>query len=367
MSSSFKRRLMKPLCVHTRQPLGGNSPSPGVVSAHRAAVLRRRQSPWRRRATRWKKSSVTAQFRSEKLQEVPIAITALSADAMNARNMTTLARRRERRAERHHVREHRGIRQDQRGIHSGHRPRRLQPRSRGARSRHLYRRRLFSPPRWGSVFDLFDLDRVEIFTRTAGYFVRQELHRRCRPHDLEKSPTAPARATSMRPWATTAAAIFRAAYDMSLIPDRLVFLLRVSVMSKNRRGFCRSTRVRLRQFRRPAAGSGATVDSRGYTVNTNAPQYLGVSPGDRQRRKRQLHDGHRGRRRRSRGPGRSFRLLISDKMGKQFQRIRRRWTTPKRAPEVAPRCRSNHLAQPDQLQHWVHVADLRALPMISAS
>src|SRR5260221_3967670 len=88
MSSSFKRRLMKS-CASARGSRWSALAVAGVLSAI-APPSFAADKPVAAPSDSLEEIVVTAQFRQEKLQEVPIAITALSADAMNARNMTTL-------------------------------------------------------------------------------------------------------------------------------------------------------------------------------------------------------------------------------------------------------------------------------------
>ena len=310
MSSSFKRRLMKP-CASTHGSRWAALAVAGVVSAI-APPSFAADKPVAAPSDSLEEIVVTAQFRSEKLQEVPIAITALSADAMNARNMTTLldvanvapnVTMFENTAAfgKTNAAFIRGIGQGDFNLAAG------EP------GVGIYIDDVYFATTLGSVFDLFDLDRVEILRGPQGtLFGKNSIGGAVRM--ISKKPDGAGEGYIDATLGNYSRRDFRAAYDMSLIPDRL--FLRVSVMSKNRRGFVDRLAYACVNPQ-PAAGSGATVDSRGYTVNTNAPQYLGVSPGTVSAANGNCTTGTEGGED-VHGARAQFRLLISDKMENNF-------------------------------------------------
>ena len=88
MSSSFKRRLMKS-CASAHGSRWAALAVAGVLTAI-APPSFAADKPVTAPSDSLEEIVVTAQFRSEKLQNVPIAITALSSESMDSRNMTNL-------------------------------------------------------------------------------------------------------------------------------------------------------------------------------------------------------------------------------------------------------------------------------------
>src|SRR5712664_4162371 len=88
MSSSFKRRLMKS-CASAHGTHRAALAVAGLLCAI-APPSFAVDKPLTAPSDSLEEIVVTAQFRSEKLQNVPIAITALSSESMDSRNMTNL-------------------------------------------------------------------------------------------------------------------------------------------------------------------------------------------------------------------------------------------------------------------------------------
>src|ERR1700680_4845440 len=88
MSSSFKRKLMKS-CASAHGSRWAALAVAGVLSAI-APPSFAADKPVAAPSDSLEEIVVTAQFRQEKLQNVPIAITALSSESMDSRNMTNL-------------------------------------------------------------------------------------------------------------------------------------------------------------------------------------------------------------------------------------------------------------------------------------
>jgi iron complex outermembrane recepter protein len=212
---------------------------------------------------------VTAQFRQEKLQNVPIAITALSSDAMDQRNMTNLldvanvapnvtmfgASAAFGKTNAAFIR---GIGQGDFNLAAG------EP------GVGIYIDDVYFSTTLGSAFDLFDLDRVEILRGPQGtLFGKNSIGGAV--NMVSKKPVGDGSGFLDVTLGDYSRRDFKAGYDMTIVPDSL--FLRVSVMEQYRTGYV--TRVSYGCVNpQPAAGTGAVTDSRGYAVNTNAPDYL---------------------------------------------------------------------------------------------
>jgi iron complex outermembrane receptor protein len=212
---------------------------------------------------------VTAQFRQEKLQNVPIAITALSSESMDSRNMTNLldvanvapnVTMFENSAAfgKTNAAFIRGIGQGDFNLAAG------EP------GVGIYIDDVYFSTTLGSAFDLFDLDRVEILRGPQGTLQGKNAIGGA-INMISKKPVGDGSGFVDVTLGDYSRRDFRAAYDMAIVPDSL--FLRVSVMEQYRSGYV--TRLSYGCVNpQPAAGSAATVDSRGYTVNPSAPQYL---------------------------------------------------------------------------------------------
>jgi iron complex outermembrane receptor protein len=211
---------------------------------------------------------VTAEFRKERLQETPIAITAVNAEAMEQRNMTNLidvanvapnVTMFENSAAygKTNAAFIRGIGQGDFNLAAG------EP------GVGIYIDDVYFATTLGSAFDLYDLESVEILRGPQGTLEGKnsiggaiEMH--------SKKPTG-----SDSGYVDVTAGDFsrrdlKAAYDMKITDD--VFM-RVSAFEQYRAGYVTRANYACATGQ-PAAGSGATTDSRGYTINTNAPNYL---------------------------------------------------------------------------------------------
>ena len=273
MNSSFKRRFFLKPGASARGNCWTVLAAAGVLSAV-AVPSYGAAAPGATPSDSLEEIVVTAQFRQEKLQNVPIAITALSSDAMAARNMTSIldvanvapnVTMFENTAAfgKTNAAFIRGIGQGDFNLAAG------EP------GVGIYIDDVYFATTLGSVFDLFDLDRVEILRGPQGtLFGKNSIGGAVRM--ISKRPTGSGEGYVDVTLGDYSRRDIRAAYDMSLIPDKL--FLRVSVMSKNRTGFVDRLAYNCVNPQ-PAAGQGTVTDSRGYTVNTNAPQYLGVSSG----------------------------------------------------------------------------------------
>jgi iron complex outermembrane recepter protein len=212
---------------------------------------------------------VTAQFRRENLQIVPIAITAVTGQTMDDRNMTTLT-------------DVANIAPNVtmfvnsaafgktnaafiRGIGQG--DFNLAGAEAGVG---IYLDDVDYATTLGSAFDLFDLASVDIERGPQGTLQGKNsiggaiiLH--------SKQPTGDGTGYVEATLGDYSRRDFKAAYDMSVIPGSL--FLRVSAFEEYRNGYV--TRLSYACVNpQPPAGSTATVDSRGYTVNPLAPDYL---------------------------------------------------------------------------------------------
>jgi iron complex outermembrane receptor protein len=212
---------------------------------------------------------VTAQFRKENLQIVPIAITAVTAQTMDERNMTTLT-------------DVANIAPNVtmfvnsaafgktnaafiRGIGQG--DFNLAGAEAGVG---IYLDDVDYATTLGSAFDLFDLASVDIERGPQGTLQGKNsiggaiiLH--------SKQPTGDGTGYVEATLGDYSRRDFKAAYDMSVIPDTL--FLRVSAFEEYRNGYV--TRLSYACANpQPAAGQGTVTNAQGFTVNTNAPDYL---------------------------------------------------------------------------------------------
>ncbi len=217
---------------------------------------------------------VTAQFRNEKLQDVPIAITAVTAAGMEDRNMTNLidiaqvapnvtmfeASAAYGKTNAAFIR---GIGQGDFNLAAG------EP------GVGIYIDDVYFATTLGSAFDLFDLDSVDIERGPQGTLQgKNAIGGAIVMHS--KKPTGDDTGFVDVTLGDFSRRDFRAAYDMSIIPDSL--FLRVSVFEEYRNGYV--DRVSYTCVNpQPKAGSAAVTNAQGYTVNPLAPNYLnGAAP-----------------------------------------------------------------------------------------
>jgi iron complex outermembrane receptor protein len=219
---------------------------------------------------------VTAEFRQENLQTVPIAITAVTAQTMDERNMTTLI--------------------DVAAVAPNVTmfvPAAPFGKTNGAFIRGIgeadfnlaasepgvgiYIDDVFFATTLGSAFDLYDLQSIDIERGPQGTLQGENtiggailMH--------SKQPTGDGSGFVDATLGDFSRRDFKAAYDMSIVPDSL--FLRVSAFEEYRNGYV--TRLSYNCVHpQPAAGLGTVADSRGYVVNTDAPEYIpgaGSSP-----------------------------------------------------------------------------------------
>lgn len=216
---------------------------------------------------------VTAEFRSEKLQEVPIAITAVNAEMMQQRNMTNLidvanvapnVTMFENSAAygKTNAAFIRGIGQADFNLAAG------EP------GVGIYIDDVYFATTLGSAFDLYDLDSVEILRGPQGTLQgKNSIGGAINMHS--KKPTGDGSGFVDVTLGDFGRRDMKAAYDMT-VADNLY--LRVSAFSQYRDGYVTRANYAC-ATNQPAAGSGATVDSNGYTINANAPSYVGASGG----------------------------------------------------------------------------------------
>jgi iron complex outermembrane receptor protein len=213
---------------------------------------------------------VTAEFRRENLQTVPIAITAVTAETMDERNMTNLV-------------DVATVAPNVtmfvntaafgktnaafiRGIGEG--DFNLAASEPGVG---IYIDDVYFATTLGSQFDLYDLESIDIERGPQGTLQGENtiggailIH--------SKQPTGDGSGFVDVTLGDFSRRDFKAAYDMSIVPDTL--FLRVSAFEEYRNGYV--TRLSYNCANpQPAAGQGTVLDSRGYTVNTDAPQYIG--------------------------------------------------------------------------------------------
>jgi iron complex outermembrane recepter protein len=211
---------------------------------------------------------VTAEFRKEKLQETPIAITAVNAEAMEQRNMTNLidvanvapnVTMFENSAAygKTNAAFIRGIGQGDFNLAAG------EP------GVGIYIDDVYFSTTLGSAFDLYDLDSVEILRGPQGTLQgKNSIGGAINMHS--KKPTGSDDGYVDVTLGNFGRRDMKAAYDMKLTDDIFV---RVSAFEQYRNGYVTRANYACATGQ-PAAGSGVTTDSRGYTINTNAPNYL---------------------------------------------------------------------------------------------
>jgi iron complex outermembrane receptor protein len=212
---------------------------------------------------------VTAQFRQENLQIVPIAITAVTGQAMDARNMTNLidiasvapnVTMFENSAAfgKTNAAFIRGIGQGDFNL-AGAEP-----------GVGIYIDDVYYATTLGSAFDLYDLDRVEILRGPQGTLEGKNSIGGA-INIYSKKPTGDGSGYVEATLGDFSRRDFKAAYDMSIVPDTL--FLRLSAFEEYRNGYV--TRVSYAcAHPQPAAGQGTVTNAQGYIVNTNAPDYL---------------------------------------------------------------------------------------------
>ena len=211
---------------------------------------------------------VTAEFRTEKLQETPIAITAVNAEAMEQRNMTNLidianvapnVTMFENSAAygKTNAAFIRGIGQGDFNLAAG------EP------GVGIYIDDVYFSTTLGSAFDLYDLDSVEILRGPQGTLQgKNSIGGAINMHS--KKPTGDDSGYVDVTLGNFGRRDIKAAYDLKLTDDVFV---RVSAFEQYRNGYVTRANYACATGQ-PAAGQGITTDSRGYTVNTNAPNYL---------------------------------------------------------------------------------------------
>jgi iron complex outermembrane receptor protein len=212
---------------------------------------------------------VTAQFRKENLQDVPIAITAVTGQSMDERNMTNLT-------DVANVAPNvtmfvpsaafgkvnaafiRGIGQGDFNLAASE------------QGVGIYIDDVYFATTLGSAFDLYDLASVDIERGPQGTLQgKNAIGGAIIMHS--KQPTGDGSGFVDVTLGDFSRRDFRAAYDMSIIPDNL--FLRVSAFEEYRAGYV--TRLSYGCANpQPAAGQGVVTNAQGYSVNTNAPQYL---------------------------------------------------------------------------------------------
>jgi iron complex outermembrane receptor protein len=205
---------------------------------------------------------VTAQFRSEKLQETPLAITAISGDQLESRNITSLpdiakiapnvtmfeASAAFGKTNAAFIR---GIGQGDFNLAAG------EP------GVGVYVDDIYFATTFGSVLDLLDLERVEVLRGPQGtLFGKNSIGGAIRM--ISKKPTGDGTGYLESTLGNFNTRYIRGAYDLSLIQDKL--FLRVSVMSKQRDGFVNRVDYACAH---PDLGA-----SQGYQVNLAAPRLL---------------------------------------------------------------------------------------------
>jgi iron complex outermembrane receptor protein len=218
--------------------------------------------------------TVTAQFRTEKLQETPIAITALSGEQIEARNYQTLpdiassapnVTMFENTAAfgKTNAAFIRGIGQADFNLAAA------EP------GVGIYVDDVYVPSAYGAVLDLMDLERVEILRGPQGtLFGKNSIGGAIRL--ISKKPQGDDTGFIEATLGDFNRKDFKAGFDIPVIQDTLY--LRVSAMSKHSDGYVKRESYSCVNPQ-PPAGSAATTDSRGYTVNPSAPQYIGANTG----------------------------------------------------------------------------------------
>ena len=273
MSSSLKRRILQS-CASAHEHCWAAVALAGALSAIAVpALAQTAASPAPATTPNAQSDSlqeivVTAQFRQEKLQDVPISITALNAAAMDARNMTNLidiansapnVTMFENSAAygKTNAAFIRGIGQGDFNLASS------EP------GVGIYIDDVYFATTLGSAFDLYDLDRVEILRGPQGTLQGKNSIGGA-INLVSKKPTGDGTGYVDVTLGDFSRRDFKAAYDMT-VADGL--FLRVSAFEQYRTGYV--TRVNYGCVNpQPAAGQGTVTNAQGYVVNTNAPQYL---------------------------------------------------------------------------------------------
>jgi iron complex outermembrane receptor protein len=211
---------------------------------------------------------VTAEFRKERLQETPIAITAVNSEAMEQRNMTNLidvanvapnVTMFENSAAygKTNAAFIRGIGQGDFNLAAG------EP------GVGIYIDDVYFSTTLGSAFDLYDLDSVEILRGPQGTLQgKNSIGGAINMHS--KKPTGDDSGYVDVTLGNFGRRDIKAAYDMKLTDDIFV---RVSAFEQYRNGYVTRANYACATGQ-PLAGSSATTDSRGYTINPSAPDYL---------------------------------------------------------------------------------------------
>ncbi|HZL34967.1 MAG TPA: TonB-dependent receptor plug domain-containing protein, partial [Tepidisphaeraceae bacterium] len=212
---------------------------------------------------------VTAQFRKENLQDVPIAITAVTGQSMDERNMTNLT-------DVANVAPNvtmfvpsaafgkvnaafiRGIGQGDFNLAASE------------QGVGIYIDDVYFATTLGSAFDLYDLASVDIERGPQGTLQgKNAIGGAIIMHS--KQPTGDGSGFVDVTLGDFSRRDFRAAYDMSIIPDNL--FLRVSAFEEYRAGYVTRQSYACANPQ-PAPGQGVVNNAQGFPVNTNAPAYL---------------------------------------------------------------------------------------------
>jgi iron complex outermembrane recepter protein len=287
MNSSFKRSLTKS-CANAHDNCWAAIAAVGVLSvvalpsyaADQPVVAQNgtaSQSGAANQGDSLQEIVVTAQFRQEKLQDVPIAITALNSAAMDARNMTNLVDIANSAPNvtmfessaafgKTNAAFIRGIGQGDFNLASS------EP------GVGIYIDDVYFATTLGSAFDLYDLDRVEVLRGPQGTLQGKNSIGGA-INLVSKKPTGDGSGYVDVTLGDFSRRDFKAAYDMSIIPDSL--FLRVSAFEQYRTGYVTRVNYGCANPQPPAnpTSGGITTNAQGYTVNTAAPQYLqGNSP-----------------------------------------------------------------------------------------
>jgi iron complex outermembrane recepter protein len=204
---------------------------------------------------------VTAQFRAEKLQETPLAITAISGDALRERGVDNLSQVADAAP---------NVSLDLtgsafgpnmsafiRGVGQGDQNFAFEP------GVGIYVDDIYHATLAGSLFELFDLERVEVLRGPQGtLFGKNSIGGAIRM--ISTKPKGDGAAYIEGTYGAFNRKDFRGMFDISLVPDQL--FLRVSAMSQEREGY-----VRRLDYACANPDLGA---SQGYVVNTAAPELL---------------------------------------------------------------------------------------------
>jgi len=221
---------------------------------------------------------VTAQFRQEKLQDVPIAITAINAAGMDARNYTNLTDIANSAPNVTMFEPSAAFGKTNaafiRGIGEG--DFNLAASEPGVG---VYIDDVYFATSLGSAFDLYDLDRVEVLRGPQGTLQGKNSIGGA-INLVSKKPTGDGTGYVDVTLGDFSRRDFKAAYDMT-VTDGL--FLRVSGFEQYRNGYVTRVNYACANPQPAATAPGVTnlvTNAQGYTVNTGAPQYLqGNAPG----------------------------------------------------------------------------------------